>query len=121
VVKTCANPACAAPFLYWRGGKLFRFLVKAPYETCLDVPENICELKPSRSSVYFWLCKKCCSTMVLNFDPHKGLTVPPRRSGKRDRSLTGLKDARRLNAPPLLSGGQASSIGMSCDPIEGGR
>ena len=73
MVKTCANPACAAPFLYWRGGKLFRFDVKAPYEPCLDVPEQICELKPSRSSVFFWLCKNCCSTMVLSFDQHRGL------------------------------------------------
>jgi hypothetical protein len=120
VVKTCANPACAAPFLYWRGGKLFRFDLKEPYEPCLDVPEPICELKPRRSSVYFWLCKKCCSTMVLSFDQHHGLTVLPQRSGKRDRSLIGLKDAQDLSATRSFRGGQASSIAIACDPIEGG-
>jgi ribose 5-phosphate isomerase A len=40
MVKTCANPACAAPFRYFRGGKLFRFDVKSSFELCLDVTDQ---------------------------------------------------------------------------------
>jgi hypothetical protein len=122
VVKTCANPACAAPFLYWRGGKLFRFDVKAPCEPYLYVPGQICEPKPrSRRSVFFWLCENCCSTMVLSFDPHRGLRVLPLKSGKRDGRLTGRTSVQESSAPPLLSGGRQGSIGVACDSIEGGR
>ena len=32
LIAPCANPACAVPFRYWRGGKLFRFDVKSPCE-----------------------------------------------------------------------------------------
>jgi hypothetical protein len=63
MVETCANPTCAAPFRYWRGGRLFRCDVKTPCEPCLDVPDHICQLKPTRSSVFFWLCETCCSTI----------------------------------------------------------
>jgi hypothetical protein len=28
-----------------------------------------------RSSVFFWLCENCCSTMTLSLDPYKGLAV----------------------------------------------
>jgi hypothetical protein len=77
MVKTCANPVCAAPFRYWRGGKLFRCDVRTPCEPCPDVPDHICQPKLTRSSAFFWLCKNCCSTMTLSFDPYKGLAVVP--------------------------------------------
>jgi hypothetical protein len=121
VVKTCANPACAAPFLYWRGGQLFRFDVKVPCEPHLDVSEHIYKSKPRRNSVFFWLCENCCSTMGLSFDPHLGLRILPLRSVKRERNLTGLKGAREFSAPPLLSRGKAGSIGIASDSMEGGR
>ena len=121
MVKNCANPACAAPFLYWRGGKLFRFDVKAPCEPYVDVPEHSREPKPSSSSVFFWLCEDCCSTMVLSFDQHQGLAVLPLNGGQRDGSVTGLTGAQELRAPSLVSRGQAGSIGRACDPIEGER
>jgi len=98
MVKTCANPACATPFLYWRGGRLFRFDVKAPHAPRRDVPEQIHELKPGRNSVFFWLCKKCCSTMTLSFDPHRGLVIVPLKSAKSRRSVTGATEAHALSA-----------------------
>ena len=55
--------ARAAPFLSWRGGRLFRYNVKAPSEPCLDVPDQICQLKLIRRSV-FWMCENCCSTAL---------------------------------------------------------
>jgi hypothetical protein len=98
MVKTCANPACAAPFLYWRLGKLFRFDVKAPRAPRRDVPEQIRELKPGRKSVFFWLCNKCCSTMTLSFDPHRGLVIVPLKSPKPRRSVIGATEAHALSA-----------------------
>jgi hypothetical protein len=98
MVKTCANPVCAAPFHYWRGGRLFRCDVKAPSETCRDVPDQICQLKPIRSSVFFWLCENCCSTMTLKFDPRKGLTVVSLRATESHRNATGVTEAQALSA-----------------------
>ena len=80
MVKTCANPACAAPFRYWRGGKLFRCDLKTPSEPCLDVSDQVCELKPIRSSLFFWLCENCCSSLTLRFDLHTGPAIVPLRS-----------------------------------------
>jgi len=98
MVKTCANPACAAPFLYWRGGKLFRFDVKVPRAPRRDVPEQNSELKPGRNSVFFWLCKKCCSTMTLSFDPHRDLAVVLLKSAKPRRSVIGAAESQGLSA-----------------------
>lgn len=98
MVKTCANPACAAPFRYWRGGKLFRCDVMTPCEPCLDVPDHTCQLKPTRSSVFFWLCEHCCSTMTLSFDPYKGLAVVPLESPERHGNVISTTEAQDLRA-----------------------
>jgi len=98
MVRTCANPACAAPFRYWRGGKLFRCDVKRPSEPCLDVPDQICQLKPIRSSVFFWLCKNCSSRMTLRFDPHEGLRVVPLSSPAPYGNVIGATEAQELSA-----------------------
>ena len=98
MVNTCANPACAAPFLYWRGGRLFRFDVKATSEPCLDVQDQICQLKPIRSSVFFWLCENCCSSLTLRFDLHAGLAVVTRRSAEPHRNVIRVTEAQGLRA-----------------------
>ena len=98
MVKTCANTACAAPFLYWRGGRLFRFDVNEPCEPRRNVSGPIRELKPGRNSVFFWLCKNCCSTMTLSFDPHRGLVIVPLKSPKPRRSVIGATEAHALSA-----------------------
>ena len=98
MVETCANPACSAPFRYWRSGKLFRCDVKTPSKPCLDVPDEISQLKPVRSSVFFWLCENCCSTMTLSFDPHKGLTMVPLRTTEPHRNVMAATEAPALSA-----------------------
>src|SRR6478752_10633359 len=110
MARARANPACAASFLYWRGGRVFRFDVKAPYEPWRDLPQQIRELKPSRRSVFFRLCQNCWSTMALRFDRRQGLAFVPLKSGERDSRLTGLKGEQEYSAPPRLSRGQASPI-----------
>jgi hypothetical protein len=98
MVQTCANPACAIPFRYWRGGKLFRCDLKTPGEPGRDVSDQICQLKPTRSSVFFWLCENCCSTMALSFDPHTGLTIVRRSSANRQRHGTDITEPQELRA-----------------------
>jgi hypothetical protein len=98
MVKTCANPICGAPFHYWRGGRLFRCDVGTPYEPCLDVPDHICQLKLNRSSVFFWLCESCCSTMTLRFDPHTGLKVVPLSSTAGDAFVIAAREMQELSA-----------------------
>ena len=98
MVKTCANAACAAPFRHRRGGKLFRCDVKTPSDPCRDVPDQICQLKPIRSSVFFWLCENCCSTMTLSFDPQTGLTIVPLKATEPHRNVMGVTEAQALSA-----------------------
>jgi hypothetical protein len=97
MVKTCANPACAAPFRYFRGGKPFRFDVKSSFELCLRVPGQIRHLKPAGSSEVFWLCESCCSTMALSFDSQDGIGVVTLRT-EQPGSLGGFKGAHKISA-----------------------
>jgi hypothetical protein len=97
MIKTCANPACAAPFRYWRGGKLFRCEVKAPSEPSRDVSDQICQLKPIRSSVFFWLCENCCLTMTLSFDAHTGLAIVPISSTRRQGNMLGVTERQEVS------------------------
>src|SRR5580765_466444 len=121
MARVCANPAGAASFLYLERRKVFRFDVKEPCEPWRDIPEQIRELKPNRSSVFFWLCHNCWSTMALRSDQHQGLAFMPLKSGERGIRLTGLKGQQEYSAPPLLSRGQASAIGIATNPMEGRR
>lgn len=86
---------------------MFRFDVKELCEPWRDIPEQIRELKPNRSSVFFWLCHNW-STMALRFDQTQGLAFVPLKSGERGSRLTGRKGQQEYSAPPLLSRGQAS-------------
>lgn len=90
MVKTCANPVCDAPFHYWRGGRLFRCDVRTP--------DRIRQLKSARSSVFFWLCENCCSTMTLRFDQHTGLEVVPLNRTAGDAFITSARDVQELRA-----------------------
>lgn len=76
----------------------FVVTVRAPSEPCRDVPDQICQLKPIRSSVFFWLCENCCSTMTLNFDPHTGLAIVPISSTKQQGNMIGVTEPQELSA-----------------------
>lgn len=77
MISHCANPDCGVPFHHLRGGRLFRFELKSPNLPCKDVPNAICSQKPSSATVYFWLCKNCCSRLSLKFDPLNGVSLRP--------------------------------------------
>lgn len=75
MISHCANPDCATPFHYLRGGRLYRFEVKSPSSPRSDVPTAIYSHKAPLVTVYFWLCKSCCSRLSLRFDPTTGVRL----------------------------------------------
>ena len=77
LISLCANPACGRPFHYLRGGRLYRFEVRAPSSPCKDVPNAICSTKPSHSTVFFWLCEPCSRKFSLQFKSHEGASLVP--------------------------------------------
>lgn len=77
MISHCANPECRLPFHYLKGGRLYRFDVRRPVEPCKDVPNAICEAKPSQASIYFWLCDSCSLEYTLQFSTHHGISIMP--------------------------------------------
>ncbi len=82
MISHCANPACALPFHYLRGGRLYRFDIRSPQVPCADVPNSICTEKPPHAIVFFWLCEHCSSQYSLSFDCREGVKLVslPRRA-----------------------------------------
>lgn len=77
MVSHCANPDCKVPFHYLKGGRLYRFEINTPQMPCADVPNAICSEKPSRATVYFWMCMDCCRRFALKFTPCAGVELVP--------------------------------------------
>jgi hypothetical protein len=73
MLTKCANPECAAPFLYLTRGKLFRL------ETGVGPAQggqDLCEAKnPTRKLEYFWLCEECSQSLTLSFDRAAGISI----------------------------------------------
>lgn len=80
MVKKCANPDCNTEFRYSHEGHLFPYEIKDPAEPCRDVPAVICERKPGRATLYFWLCERCCGQFTLQFTVSTGVTLVPKYS-----------------------------------------
>ena len=77
MIRKCANPTCDIEFRSSHQGRLFRFEIKSPTEPCRDVPAVICEKKPGRATVYFWLCERCCGRFTLQFTESAGVRLMP--------------------------------------------
>jgi len=54
-------------------------------------------LKLTRSSVFFWLCESCCSTVTLRFDPHAGVKVVPLSSMAGDAFVIAAREVQEIN------------------------
>jgi len=65
MITHCANPDCAAPFLYLRQGRLFA-----------TPRPGLCS---GRSRVeYFWLCGNCAGHLKIDYLPGHGMSLIPR-------------------------------------------
>lgn len=75
MVSKCANPACSAPFHYFREGKLFQ--VDTTGTDLRQQGQHLVTSKPPHRVEHYWLCGACSATMTLSYDPGKGVfTVP---------------------------------------------
>ncbi len=73
MLSKCANPDCAAPFIYLRDGRLFQI-------NTASGPQLVTAGRPPQHIEYFWLCGDCASNMTLTFQRGKGVvTVPLQR------------------------------------------
>lgn len=76
MLAKCANPACNAPFLYLREGKLYQMEVVADAVRQEQDREGE-ERKTARRLEFFWLCARCSREMTLAYDRRRGLMVIP--------------------------------------------
>lgn len=84
MLAKCANPACTAPFLYLREGKLYQIEIQSESssgtrEQNQRTPTKD-ERRPSRRLEFFWLCGRCARLMTLSFDRGRGVVVVPTRT-----------------------------------------
>ncbi len=77
MLSKCANPACPAPFLYLRQGKLFRWdiaaLAAGGQASAVDSEMK----KPPRRVEFFWLCNDCAAVMTLAYEKNVGIRTKP--------------------------------------------
>ena len=98
MISHCANPDCRLPFHYLRGGHLYRFDIRNPSTPCSDVPNAICDVKPSHAAVFFWLCQQCSTKHSLKFNFREGLALA---------SLT--DTANKCGTAPVVAVGETAS------------
>lgn len=77
MVSKCANPACAARFLYLHQGKLYRFDREAQIDTEPLLGLDPTVRKHSKGVQFFWLCAECSASMKLIHCKGIGITVHP--------------------------------------------
>lgn len=78
MLAKCANPACNAPFLYLRDGRLYQMEVEAE-RTAPEQDTAGEERKPARRLEFFWLCTPCSQEMTLAYNRGQGVVVVPTR------------------------------------------
>jgi hypothetical protein len=71
MLSKCANPGCAATFLYLHQGKLYRL------DTNVEAVAGTSAKKPSRRVEFFWLCDQCAAEVTLGYKRGTGITVVP--------------------------------------------
>ena len=74
MLSKCANPDCFTPFLYFRGGKLFRW---DPAHDGGSPETNPSVRMLPRKMEYYWLCSDCASKLEVVFRAGAGVTVRP--------------------------------------------
>jgi hypothetical protein len=72
MLSKCANPGCAAPFLYLHQGKLFRFDTAAEHPAAQSKDRTVGHLE------FFWLCAECATKLTLDYKKGVGITMVSR-------------------------------------------
>lgn len=76
MVSKCANPNCAASFLYFHVGKLFRVDTSAGSDRRRSLGQDEFTDRRLRRVEFYWLCESCAPKMTLVFDKHTGAVQP---------------------------------------------
>jgi hypothetical protein len=82
MVSRCANPDCAAPFLYLHQGKLFRMETDSAGVSGIPASPDKEGRKAVRRVEYFWLCRDCAAEMTLVFKKGVGVITKPLASAQ---------------------------------------
>jgi hypothetical protein len=77
VVSKCANPECAAPFRYFRLGKLFRWETEVGFDRRRSLGPDDEMKKTIRRIEFYWLCENCAGKMTLVFEKGVGVSARP--------------------------------------------
>ncbi len=77
MISKCANPTCAARFLYLHEGKLFRFEREAQ-DTELMMGFDPTFRKHCAGVQFYWLCENCAASLTLVHCKGVGVTTHPR-------------------------------------------
>lgn len=85
MVSKCANPACSAPLLRLREGKLFQFEVRSISVPCEDPPGSEHGEAPTRQIAHYWLCGPCSERMSLLLEVDSVQVVPLSGEGEEAR------------------------------------
>ena len=106
MIQKCANPECNAEFRYASRGHVFSFEIRHPTAPCRDVPQAICDKKPSHAMIHFWLCENCSPKLSLHFTMEAGLSVVavPETVG-----LRGISESPEPSISPCVTLGQRSA------------
>jgi hypothetical protein len=73
MLQKCANPGCAAPFRHRSSGKFYRVRIDQEGDIQILAVSSHHALRPD----YFWLCRRCSTTVSIKFDHAEGLVVAP--------------------------------------------
>ena len=105
MITACANPACNRPFHYLRGGRLYRFDLRAPQCRGRGVSNGISEAAHDQTTLFFWLCKQCSANLSVRFEPNTGITIVPLgcRCGARQRAPVVIPHESTSEAQPVQS------------------
>jgi hypothetical protein len=77
MVSKCANSNCAASFLYFHVGKLFRMDTSSGMERRRSMVQDEVVTRRLRRVEFYWLCENCASQMTLVCDEQTGVSVRP--------------------------------------------
>lgn len=77
MVSKCANPDCAATYLYFHTGRLFRVETAAAHLK-QQLEDEIGTKKPLRHLEFYWLCDACAGGLTLAFEKGVGISVRPK-------------------------------------------
>ncbi len=113
MLAKCANPVCSRPFLYLRGGTLFR--LEPDYGIANGA---VSDGDPGWKVEHFWLCDHCSRSVTLRLDANGSVAVEPRvlvqQDDRREQALASREGGMLLRS--LTTGDTTLGRRSACGP-----